>query len=128
MAITVGSFVLPTGTLLVPNSIGPIQGVVVSGTGPFVVQWADGSSASAAAAAALDLVTLDPTVAATLVGRKVKVNSPAGQTNYGLCICSAVYKRDPAGAGSAVHTYAHLVNLTTLYAFEALASDCEAVT
>lgn len=127
MAIAAGSLVLPSGALIIPNAVGPIQGFVVSGTGPFVVQWANTESAAAAAALALDLITLDPTVADELVGRQVRPTSPAGQTNYGRCICVAVYKRDPGGAGNAVHTYALLVNLTTYTYFEVLASAVEVV-
>jgi uridylate kinase len=121
MAIGIGDTVLPGGALIIPNAMGPIQGIVVSGAGPFAIQWSNGESDASVAAAALDKVGLDATVANTLVGRMVRATLPANQTNYGSCLCAAVYSRAPAGANPA--TYALLVNLMTYTYFEVLAAN-----
>ncbi len=117
------------GTEYSPSVEGPVFGIAVSGSGPFVVQWRNGQADASVAAAALDdILAPDSDVQAALVGRRVQVTSPAGQTNWGLCVCLAVYKRDVGGAGgAAIKQYALLQNITT-YAFqEALAANCAVV-
>jgi len=101
MAISVGSVVavknLSSGGVAGAGYAvqGPVFGVVNSGAGPFEVQWnCGGVPASGLVAGVLDEITNgDGTIAAALVGRRVKSSSPAGQTNWAQGLCVAVYKR-----------------------------------
>ncbi len=127
MAIAVSSIVSPkvagnnAGKALFPSS-GPLFGIVAdgSGSGPWDVVWNNGAVVAGIVQLALDEITeADTVVLSGFVGRRVKINSPAGQNNWGLCVCLAAYKRN------AVNTLL-LQNSDTGAFLEAAATDCEA--
>ncbi len=122
MAIAAGSTVALKlfGIAPAAAAAGPLFGFVESGTGPFDVQWANGTFGNDVLAASLDeILAASGTTAAELVGRQVKITSPANQDNYGIGVCVGVYKRN----GSDVA----LVRNPAGFFVEALAAQVEAV-
>jgi hypothetical protein len=94
MAIGVASIVSPKTAGVGLNVDGPLFGSVQSGAGPFVVLWFNGQNNSVVATSLDEILAGSGTIAAAIVGRQVKVTSPTGQTNYGLCVCVANYLRN----------------------------------
>ncbi len=122
MAIAAGSTVALKlfGIAPAAAAAGPLFGFVESGTGPFDVRWANGEFGDNILAIALDeILAASGTTAAELVGRQVKITSPAGQDIYGLCVCVDVFKRN--GSDSA------LMRNPAGFFVEALAAQVEAV-
>jgi hypothetical protein len=123
MAIGANSIVSPKTTGVGGgglNPLSPLFGIVESGAGPFTVLWFNGQRVASIVLSNLDeILAGSGTIAAELVGREVKVSSPAGQTNYGQFICVTNYNRN----GS---EFVLLQNKTSGYYFEALAANCTA--
>lgn len=103
------------------NPQGPLFGIVESGTGPFTVLWYNGSRVASIILTNLDeILVASGTVAADFVGRRVKINSPAGQNNWAYMVCVGAYSRN--GADTLL-----LQNPTGEYFLEALAANCTAL-
>lgn len=116
MAIGVGSKVSVKLDLLVPVVQGPVFGISESASTPFTITW----SSNGARVASIPETSLDEILVATagteLVGQRVIMTIPEDQSNYGLCTCIWVYRRN----GSNV---ALLQNQAGEYYFEALVSN-----
>lgn len=127
MAIAVGTFVSPSIGSTLANPVGQaVRGPAfgraeTASPGPHTVLWQDGNHATGIAETSLDVI--DSTDSATrdmFVGRRVQVNTPAGQTNWGTCVCVAAYKRN----GENVLL---LQNAGGEYFIEVLSSACVAI-
>ena len=122
MAIAAGSTVALKlfGIAPAAAAAGPLFGFVESGTGPFDVRWANGEFGDNVIATALDEILAPSGVTeALLVGRQVKITSPANQDNYGFGTCVGLYKRN--GTDMA------LIRNPSGFFVEAIASQVEAV-
>lgn len=103
---------------------GPIFGIVDDAASVKVL-WGNGTFSTGITAISLDKITpAADAVADEFVGRRVQINSPTGQTNWGLCTCIAAYKRDPGGAGTQIIQVLLLQNPGGEYYIEALATSC----
>jgi hypothetical protein len=122
MAIAAGSIVAPkTSGIGLNPSTGPLFGIVQSGAGPFAVLWFNGVADASVVALALDeILVASGSTAATFVGRRVKVNSPAGQNNWAYMVCVGAYNRN--GSDTLL-----LQNPTGEYFVEALSANCSAL-
>lgn len=129
MAIGIGSIVSPAvNSVLSPstNSLGPVVqgptfGVSESAASPFTILWDNGQRVAAIPTLSLDEITAaDLTVREAFIGRRVTVNTPSGQNNWGICVCVSAYKR----AGNSVLL---LQNAQGEYFIEVLSSECTAV-
>lgn len=125
MAIGIGSTVSPKS--VPPGSAsfaaeGPLFGISESAGTPFTILWNNGQRVASVPLTSVDeIVAGSGTIAADFVGRRVQVNSPAGQNVWGACLCVGSYNRN----GSEVLL---LQNQHGGYYLEALASNCTALT
>ncbi len=123
MTVTVGGAAPPK--LLGLAGVPPMFGTVAAAG--LNVLWRDGTLSLSVPAVALDKITdPDADVANGFIGKRVKVTSPTGYTNYGLLICIDAYKRDYDGAGSAIQVLL-LQSASGEYFVEALSSNCVVV-
>jgi hypothetical protein len=123
MTVTVGGAAPPKllGLAGVPPMFGTVDAAGLN------VLWRNGTFSLAIAATALDKITdPDADVANDFIGKRVKVTSPTGYTNWGLLICIDAYKRDYNGAGAAIQVLL-LQSPSGEYFVEALSSNCEVV-
>lgn len=124
MAIAVSSIVAPKrsngglGIMIVPQ--GPVFGIVGGGSGPWDVLWNSGSLVESIPEIALDeILEAADAVQDAFVGRRVKVNTPSGQTNWGIGSCVSAYKRSGADV--------LLLQLPSGSFIEVFPSECSAV-
>ena len=100
---------------------GPLFGAVESGADPYTILWYNGERVASVAAITIDeILVATGSTAADFVGRRVKINSPAGQNNWAYMVCVGAYNR--RGSDTLL-----LQNPTGEYFLEALAANCEAL-
>ena len=109
------------------SASGPVRGIVSAVAGTATVLWDNGSQVASIVLVNLDLITDTgaETEQSRLVGRRVKIEDPTGQTNWGLATCVDVYGRQVNAEGTV--TIVALLQLDNGGFAEVLASDCEPV-
>jgi len=119
MALAIGNRVSPaqgvpaTVQLILPAVNGPLFGIIVSGAEPWNVLWNNGVHDTSIAGAGLDQITAgDSSLKNQFEGKRVQIVSPDNQSTWSYSLCIAIYKRTPAGTGTAVD-YALLQNTTS---------------
>ncbi len=123
MTVTVGGAAPPK--LLGLAGVPPMFGTVAAAG--LNVLWRNGTLSLAVPSTALDKIEdADDDVANGFIGKRVKVTTPTGYSNWGLCVCIDAYKRDYNDAGATIQVLL-LQNASGEYFLEALASACEVV-
>jgi len=113
-------------TLLGLAGVPPMVGTVAAAG--LNVLWRDGTFSLAIPSTALDKIEdADVAVANEFIGARVKVSTPTGYSNWGLCTCIDAYKRDYNDAGTEIIQVLLLQSPSGEYYVEALASNCEVV-
>lgn len=107
---------------------GPLRGIISAVNGTATVLWNNGSQVASIVLVTLDLITSTgaETEAARLAGRRVSINNPAGQTNWGHGTVRDVYARQTNAEG--VATIIALVQFDSGDSIEVTSSTCVVVT
>jgi len=133
MALAIGNRVSPSQgnpanvPATLPPVTGPLFGIIVSGTDPWNVLWNNGVHDTSLAGTGIDQITAgDSTLKDQFEGKRVQIVSPDNQSTWAYSLCIAIYKRNPAGTGTAVD-YALLQNTNSGAFQEVLAANIAVV-
>lgn len=125
MAIGINSIVAPNIAIATaPVVQGPIFGISESAGAPFTVLWSNGNRVAGIPGTSLvEIAPADLATREAFVGRRVRVTTPSGQNNWGICVCVGAYKQGGASGGNTLL----LQNPVGQYFIEVLPADCEVV-
>jgi hypothetical protein len=110
------------------NAHGPVRGIVSAVAGTATVLWDDGNQVASIVLVTLDLILTSgsETERTRLMGRRVQINDPADQTNWGRATCVDVYARQVNAEGAL--TIIALLRLEGGGFAEVVSSTCDVVT
>jgi hypothetical protein len=106
---------------------GPVRGIVSAVAGTATVLWDNGSQVASIVLVNLDLILTagSETERSRLMGRRVQINDPTGQTNWGRATCVDVYARQVNAEGAL--TIVALLQLEEGGFAEVVSSTCTVV-